>query len=157
MNGRHVLCNTVRVGKDNIYFPFFLLCLVLSMRSIIFANYLARDTMRLSPTLDVEHRWDSGLHVVLKIVKIHNDVFFLNYFFRCFVDMTVTCGSWVIWSLTCGTVVDRMPSMRVTLKCRLLPTVSDCTNILCFKPSTCCADLIFIIQYREIRSFEASL
>eukprot|EP00640_Fibrocapsa_japonica_P003472 CAMPEP_0113939342 /NCGR_PEP_ID=MMETSP1339-20121228/5674_1 /TAXON_ID=94617 /ORGANISM="Fibrocapsa japonica" /LENGTH=307 /DNA_ID=CAMNT_0000942817 /DNA_START=65 /DNA_END=988 /DNA_ORIENTATION=- /assembly_acc=CAM_ASM_000762 len=26
-----------------------------SMRSIIFANYLARDTMRLSPTLDVEH------------------------------------------------------------------------------------------------------
>lgn len=26
-----------------------------SMRSIIFANYLARDTMRLGPTLDVEH------------------------------------------------------------------------------------------------------
>ena len=26
-----------------------------SMRSIIFANYIARDTMRLSPTLDVEH------------------------------------------------------------------------------------------------------
>jgi len=26
-----------------------------SMRSIIFANYLARDTMRLSPTMDVEH------------------------------------------------------------------------------------------------------
>ena len=26
-----------------------------SMRSIIFANYMARDTMRLSPTLDVEH------------------------------------------------------------------------------------------------------
>ena len=26
-----------------------------SMRSIIFANYLARDTTRLSPTLDVEH------------------------------------------------------------------------------------------------------
>jgi Ras-related GTP-binding protein A/B len=26
-----------------------------SMRSIIFANYLARDTMRLTPTLDVEH------------------------------------------------------------------------------------------------------
>lgn len=26
-----------------------------SMKSIIFANYIARDTMRLSPTLDVEH------------------------------------------------------------------------------------------------------
>jgi len=26
-----------------------------SMRSIIFANYMAKDTMRLSPTLDVEH------------------------------------------------------------------------------------------------------
>lgn len=26
-----------------------------SMRSIIFANYAARDTMRLGPTLDVEH------------------------------------------------------------------------------------------------------
>jgi len=26
-----------------------------SMRSIIFANYMARDTMKLSPTLDVEH------------------------------------------------------------------------------------------------------
>jgi Ras-related GTP-binding protein A/B len=26
-----------------------------SMRSIIFANYLARDTMRLCPTIDVEH------------------------------------------------------------------------------------------------------
>ena len=26
-----------------------------SMRSIIFANYLARDTMRLGPTLDVEY------------------------------------------------------------------------------------------------------
>ena len=26
-----------------------------SMRSIIFANFLARDTTRLSPTLDVEH------------------------------------------------------------------------------------------------------
>ena len=26
-----------------------------SMRSFIFANYMARDTMRLSPTLDVEH------------------------------------------------------------------------------------------------------
>lgn len=26
-----------------------------SMRSIIFANHLAKDTMRLSPTMDVEH------------------------------------------------------------------------------------------------------
>ena len=26
-----------------------------SMRSIIFANYLARDTMRLGATIDVEH------------------------------------------------------------------------------------------------------
>ena len=27
-----------------------------SMRSIIFANYVARDTMRLAATIDVEHR-----------------------------------------------------------------------------------------------------
>ena len=43
-----------------------------SMRSIIFADYMARDTMRLSPTIDVEyshvrflgnlhlHLWDCG-------------------------------------------------------------------------------------------------
>ena len=53
-----------------------------SMRSIIFANYLARDTMRLGPTLDVEHShvrflgdlvlnlWDCG----------GQDAFYENYF-----------------------------------------------------------------------------
>ena len=53
-----------------------------SMRSIIFANYLARDTMRLGPTLDVEHSnvrflgnlvlnlWDCG----------GQDAFYTNYF-----------------------------------------------------------------------------
>ena len=53
-----------------------------SMRSIIFANYLARDTMRLTPTLDVEHShvrflgnmvvnlWDCG----------GQDAFYINYF-----------------------------------------------------------------------------
>lgn len=55
-----------------------------SMRSIIFANYLARDTTRLSPTLDVEHHhvrflgdlvlnlWDCG----------GQDAFFESYFDR---------------------------------------------------------------------------
>jgi Ras-related GTP-binding protein A/B len=55
-----------------------------SMRSIIFANYLARDTMRLSPTLDVEHHhvrflgdlvlnlWDCG----------GQDAFYESYFER---------------------------------------------------------------------------
>lgn len=55
-----------------------------SMRSIIFANYLARDTMRLSPTLDVEHHhvrflgdlvlnlWDCG----------GQDKFYESYFER---------------------------------------------------------------------------
>jgi len=55
-----------------------------SMRSIIFANFLARDTMRLSPTLDVEHHhvrflgdlvlnlWDCG----------GQDAFFESYFER---------------------------------------------------------------------------
>lgn len=55
-----------------------------SMRSIIFANYLARDTMRLSPTLDVEHHhvrflgdlvlnlWDCG----------GQDAFYDSYFER---------------------------------------------------------------------------
>jgi len=55
-----------------------------SMRSIIFANYLARDTMRLSPTLDVEHHhvrflgdlvlnlWDCG----------GQDTFYESYFER---------------------------------------------------------------------------
>eukprot|EP00753_Platysulcus_tardus_P000962 PLAT10803.3.p1 GENE.PLAT10803.3~~PLAT10803.3.p1 ORF type:complete len:360 (+),score=168.74 PLAT10803.3:145-1224(+) len=53
-----------------------------SMRSIIFANYLARDTMRLAPTLNVEHShvrflgnlmlnlWDCG----------GQDAFYENYF-----------------------------------------------------------------------------
>jgi len=55
-----------------------------SMRSIIFANYMASDTMRLSPTLDVEHShvrflgtlvlnlWDCG----------GQDAFYENYFSR---------------------------------------------------------------------------
>lgn len=55
-----------------------------SMRSIIFANYLARDTTRLSPTLDVEHvhvrflgdlvlnLWDCG----------GQDAFYESYFER---------------------------------------------------------------------------
>ena len=55
-----------------------------SMRSIIFANYLARDTMRLSPTLDVGHHhvrflgdlvlnlWDCG----------GQDAFYESYFER---------------------------------------------------------------------------
>lgn len=55
-----------------------------SMRSIIFANYLARDTTRLSPTLDVEHHhvrflgdlvlnlWDCG----------GQDAFYESYFER---------------------------------------------------------------------------
>lgn len=55
-----------------------------SMRSIIFANYVARDTMRLSPTLDVEHHhvqflgdltlnlWDCG----------GQDAFYESYFER---------------------------------------------------------------------------
>ena len=55
-----------------------------SMRSIIFANYLARDTMRLSATLDVEHHhvrflgdlvlnlWDCG----------GQDAFYESYFER---------------------------------------------------------------------------
>jgi len=55
-----------------------------SMRSIIFANYLARDTNRLSPTLDVEHHhvrflgdlvlnlWDCG----------GQDAFYESYFER---------------------------------------------------------------------------
>ncbi len=42
--------------NNNILLLFFFCLFFLSMRSIIFANYLARDTMRLSPTLDVEHR-----------------------------------------------------------------------------------------------------
>lgn len=55
-----------------------------SMRSIIFANYLARETTRLSPTLDVEHHhvrflgdlvlnlWDCG----------GQEAFYLSYFER---------------------------------------------------------------------------
>lgn len=55
-----------------------------SMRSIIFANYLARDTMRLSPTLDVEHshvRFLGGL--VLNLWDCGGqDAFYESYFER---------------------------------------------------------------------------
>ena len=40
---------------NQLHCPTFFSSLTQQMRSIIFANYLARDTMRLSPTLDVEH------------------------------------------------------------------------------------------------------
>jgi Ras-related GTP-binding protein A/B len=53
-----------------------------SMRSIIFANYMARDTMRLSPTLDVEHthvRFIAGL--VLSLWDCAGQFrFYENYF-----------------------------------------------------------------------------
>eukprot|EP00536_Pseudo-nitzschia_multiseries_P015216 jgi/Psemu1/217220/e_gw1.841.32.1 len=55
-----------------------------SMRSIIFANYLARDTTRLSPTLDVEHhhvRFLGGL--VLNLWDCGGqDAFYESYFER---------------------------------------------------------------------------
>ena len=55
-----------------------------SMRSIIFANYLARDTMRLSPTLDVEHhhvRFLGDLHLNLWDCG-GQDAFYESYFER---------------------------------------------------------------------------
>lgn len=53
-----------------------------SMRSIIFANYLARDTMRLSPTLDVEHSHVRFLgNLVLNLWDCGGqDAFYENYF-----------------------------------------------------------------------------
>jgi Ras-related GTP-binding protein A/B len=53
-----------------------------SMRSIIFANYLARDTMRLSPTLDVEHSHVRFLgNLVLNLWDCGGqDAFYESYF-----------------------------------------------------------------------------
>jgi len=53
-----------------------------SMRSIIFANYLARDTMRLGPTLDVEHSHLRFLgNLVLNLWDCGGqDAFYENYF-----------------------------------------------------------------------------
>lgn len=53
-----------------------------SMRSIIFANYLARDTMRLGPTLDVEHSHVRFLgNLVLNLWDCGGqDAFYENYF-----------------------------------------------------------------------------
>ena len=74
-----------------------------SMRSIIFADYLARDTMRLSPTIDVEyshvrflgnlhlHLWDCGGQVVLADLS--------TLLMKCLLRMIFT-GT--IWS-TCAT------------------------------------------------------
>ena len=64
-----------------------------SMRSIIFANYLARDTTRLAPTLDVEHHhvrflgdlvlnlWDCG----------GQDAFYESYFERYVYSVCIVC------------------------------------------------------------------
>lgn len=61
-----------------------------SMRSIIFANYMARDTMRLAPTLDVEHTnvrflgnlvlnlWDCGGQYRFFENYFENDTIFRN-------------------------------------------------------------------------------
>lgn len=53
-----------------------------SMRSIIFANYLARDTMRLTPTLDVEHSHVRFLgNLVLNLWDCGGqDAFYESYF-----------------------------------------------------------------------------
>ncbi|CAM9654683.1 unnamed protein product [Chrysoparadoxa australica] len=53
-----------------------------SMRSIIFANYLARDTMRLGPTLDVEHSHVRFLgNLVLNLWDCGGqDTFYEDYF-----------------------------------------------------------------------------
>ena len=53
-----------------------------SMRSIIFANYLARGTMRLGPTMDVEHSHVRFLgNLVLNLWDCGGqDAFYENYF-----------------------------------------------------------------------------
>lgn len=53
-----------------------------SMRSIIFANYVARDTMRLGPTMDVEHSHARFLgNLVLNLWDCGGqDAFYENYF-----------------------------------------------------------------------------
>lgn len=53
-----------------------------SMRSFIFANYMARDTMRLSPTLDVEHHHVRFLgNLVLNLWDCGGqDAFYESYF-----------------------------------------------------------------------------
>ena len=55
-----------------------------SMRSIIFANYLARDTMRLSPTLELEHHHVKFLgDLVLNLWDCGGqDAFYESYFER---------------------------------------------------------------------------
>jgi Ras-related GTP-binding protein A/B len=55
-----------------------------SMRSIIFANYLARDTMRLSPTLEMEHHHVRFLgNLVLNLWDCGGqDAFYESYFER---------------------------------------------------------------------------
>lgn len=55
-----------------------------SMRSIIFANYMARDTMRLSPTLDVEHTHVRFLgNLVLNLWDCGGQY---NYFYESYFD-----------------------------------------------------------------------
>ena len=61
-----------------------------SMRSIIFANYVARDTSRLGPTLDVEHshvRFMGNLVLNLWDCGGSKNNFFINIYSiynRCF-------------------------------------------------------------------------
>ena len=52
-----------------------------SMRSIIFANYLARETQRLNPTLDVQHSSVKFLNLQLNLWDCGGqDAFYENYF-----------------------------------------------------------------------------
>lgn len=52
-----------------------------SMRSIIFANYLARETQRLNPTLDVQHSSVKFLNLNLSLWDCGGqDAFYENYF-----------------------------------------------------------------------------
>lgn len=84
-----------------------------SMRSVIFANYLARDTQRLNPTLDVQHSnerflgslvlnlWDcGGQHVFYenyftsKRDHIFSDVAVLIYVFDVMAEDLEVCKLW---------------------------------------------------------------
>ena len=64
-----------------------------SMRSIIFANYLARDTMRLGATIDVEHSHVRFLgNLVLNLWDCGGQEAFMENYFESQRDHIFRCG-----------------------------------------------------------------
>ena len=114
-----------------------------SMRSIIFANYLARDTMRLGATIDVEHSHVRFLgNLVLNLWDCGGQEQFESITVALLKDAT---GCIIVYR------VDDPKSLQVAHKwdTSVSTSSSNCTAVsLCLQPQDCFKRWLFSVLHK---------